>query len=479
MDWMLKKLKIISKGNVIAEIMLIGWTFTYLLEGASGFGTPTALAAPILANSGLDPIKSVIVCLVFNTLQTPFGAVGTPIWFGLGGVLPHDDDKLKLGYQVQIILSISAYFVALSAIYTAIPDFKRIWRQKYFILISIASPVLPALLVSFFSYELPSILGGLVGLIITGLCVSYGIGFVDDGSVGIDESDAEKHIEKEPEQEVHNEQDSKEPNFTLLDVFLNTFPILCTIVILVLTRIPAIGLRRLLTLKEPFGQVDLGTLGTFRISAALVLQLNRIFGVENANWTYNTLFIPAWLPFVVVSMMTVFLHRKRMENPMGQLVKVIKTSAGRMKAPALALMGATSLVSLLTLQSIGDDTKPPSEIIGTTVANGLKHGWIAIAMIMGALGSFFSGSTTVSNLTFGSVQQTAARNIGVNELGMLTLQVVGASMGNMICIHNILSAKVVVGLDSVTEGTFIKKMIPSLIVFTIVGTTAGLLFIFQ
>jgi lactate permease len=59
MEWMLRQLKVISKGNEIAEIMLIGWAFTYLLEGASGFGTPTALAAPILANSGLDPMKAV------------------------------------------------------------------------------------------------------------------------------------------------------------------------------------------------------------------------------------------------------------------------------------------------------------------------------------------------------------------------------------------------------------------------------------
>ena len=32
----------------IAQLMIVGWAFTFMLEGASGFGTPAAIAAPIL-----------------------------------------------------------------------------------------------------------------------------------------------------------------------------------------------------------------------------------------------------------------------------------------------------------------------------------------------------------------------------------------------------------------------------------------------
>jgi lactate permease len=371
-------------------------------------------------------------------------------------------------------LTISALFVALSAIYTAVPNRKKIWDQKIFILISIASPVLPALLISIFSYELPTILGGLIGLVITGLCVNYKIGFASNANF-----DGDIELNAHGQSEAELVECGNEKSLNLRNTLLNTFPIIVTILILVLTRIPELGLRRVLTLKEPAGELQLGSLGLFRISAALVLQLSKIFGIENANWTYNTLFIPAWLPFVIVSLLTLALHRKRMRSPWDELKNVTTTTAQRMIGPSLALMGATSLVSLLTLRSLTDSTKPPAAIIGTSVADGLKHGWIAISMLMGALGSFFSGSTTVSNLTFGQVQKTAAENIGVSALGMLTLQTVGASMGNMVCIHNILSARVVVGLDSVQEGAFIKKMIPSLIIFTIVGTLSGLIFLFQ
>lgn len=58
---------------------------------------------------------------------------------------------------------------------------------------------------------------------------------------------------------------------------------------------------------------------------------------------------------------------------------------------------------------------------------------------LGVLGSFFSGSTTISNLTFGQVQSVAAANIGVSQASMLALQACGATAGNAVCINNIIS----------------------------------------
>lgn len=56
----------------------------FLPSGASGFGTPVALSAPMLSSLGHAPIPSVACLLIMNTLATQFGAVGTPIWFGFG-----------------------------------------------------------------------------------------------------------------------------------------------------------------------------------------------------------------------------------------------------------------------------------------------------------------------------------------------------------------------------------------------------------
>lgn len=67
-------------------MMIIGYAFAFMVEGASGFGTPAAIAAPILIALGFEPIKVVIAVLIFNTIPVSFGAVGTPTWFGFGAL---------------------------------------------------------------------------------------------------------------------------------------------------------------------------------------------------------------------------------------------------------------------------------------------------------------------------------------------------------------------------------------------------------
>ncbi|KYK92369.1 L-lactate permease, partial [Aggregatibacter actinomycetemcomitans] len=64
--------------NPVAQIMIIGWSFTFMIEGASGFGTPAAIAAPILVGLGFPALKVAMLTLVMNSVPVSFGAVGTP-----------------------------------------------------------------------------------------------------------------------------------------------------------------------------------------------------------------------------------------------------------------------------------------------------------------------------------------------------------------------------------------------------------------
>ncbi|SFU28421.1 lactate permease [Xenorhabdus koppenhoeferi] len=67
--------------NPVAQLMIIGWAFAFMIEGASGFGTPAAIATPILVGLGFNPLR-VVLTLVMNSVPVSFGAVGTPAWFG-------------------------------------------------------------------------------------------------------------------------------------------------------------------------------------------------------------------------------------------------------------------------------------------------------------------------------------------------------------------------------------------------------------
>jgi lactate permease len=59
--------------------LLVAWPFTLFLEGAAGFGTPVALAAPFLVAAGFSPVSAVCAALVGHAAGVSFGAVGTPV----------------------------------------------------------------------------------------------------------------------------------------------------------------------------------------------------------------------------------------------------------------------------------------------------------------------------------------------------------------------------------------------------------------
>jgi lactate permease len=61
------------------QAVLIAWFFGLFMEGAAGFGTPVALAAPLLVGLGFGPVKAVALALIGHAVGVSFGAVGTPV----------------------------------------------------------------------------------------------------------------------------------------------------------------------------------------------------------------------------------------------------------------------------------------------------------------------------------------------------------------------------------------------------------------
>jgi lactate permease len=67
------------------QAIIIGWLFGSFIEGASGFGTPAAVAAPLLLALGFPAMAAVMVGLIIQSTPVSFGAVGTPILVGVFG----------------------------------------------------------------------------------------------------------------------------------------------------------------------------------------------------------------------------------------------------------------------------------------------------------------------------------------------------------------------------------------------------------
>ncbi|MBF4190076.1 L-lactate permease [Serratia ureilytica] len=88
----------------------------------------------------------------------------------------------------------------------------------------------------------------------------------------------------------------------------------------------------------------------------------------------------------------------------GQVRQMFSETGGRITRPFIALFGALVMVNLMML---GGDNAPVI-LIGKALAALTGDSWLLFSSFLGALGSFFSGSNTVSNLTFGGIQQSIA-----------------------------------------------------------------------
>ena len=100
--------------------------------------------------------------------------------------------------------------------------------------------------------------------------------------------------------------------------------------------------------------------------------------------------------------------------------------------------------------------------------------WPFFAPVLGALGAFFAGSTTVSNLTFASIQDSIASTLGFDRTVILALQAVGAAMGNMVAISNIVAVASILGLVN-QEGFILKRAVIPLVAYGLVAGIAGLI----
>lgn len=89
--------------NRVEQLMLIAWSFSFLIEGISGFGTPAVLAGPLLLGLGYAPLSIAIVCLIMNSVPVSFGAVGMPTWFGFYELNLSTTELQAVGFKTALI----------------------------------------------------------------------------------------------------------------------------------------------------------------------------------------------------------------------------------------------------------------------------------------------------------------------------------------------------------------------------------------
>ncbi len=447
----------ISKDRRIQAI-IIGWSFSAFIEGAAGFGTPAALAAPLLVGLGFPPMAAAMITLIANSSPVAFGAVGTPV-YGAMGTLESLLTKSNIGYSTflrevtvttSIIHAVIGTFlpliivVIMTGLFGERKSFKEGAKVAPFAIFAGLSFTLPQIAIAFlFGPELPSLLGGTISLLLVILAAKKG--FLTPKEIWDFKSS------DNPECEIEELPENKVDRKLLIKSWL---PYGLVALTLVITRIPAFGIKTYLN--------------------SLSLNFDSILGVENLNYNFNWAYLPGVIPFTIVVFFTFFLFKVKMKNMKETFFNTVRQLSGA----TVALLFGVAMVQIM-LNSSDNNSGMNSMLseMANSVAGFSKGFYPIVSPVFGMLGSFISGSNTVSNILFSSLQFESAVILGLSPVVIVSLQIVGGGIGNMICINNIIAVSATVGISGM-EGILVKRNFIPAVIYSLLASGIGMFILY-
>lgn len=447
------------------QAIIVAWLFGSFIEAAAGFGTPAALAAPLLLSLGFPALAAVMVALIANSTSVSFGAVGTPTMIGIGTSLNTPEvmatltergmDYGEFIHQVGVFTALQhalpgiimplIMVVMLTRFFgkgRSIKEGLAIW--PYAILAGLCFVVPYVLVAIFLGPEFPSIIGGLLGLVI--LIPLTRAGFLVPKKTW-DFPERSKWLENW-NGTITVRENSDNQSVSLLKAWT---PYLLIGLLLILTRIRTLPFNEWITSVKYVSP--------------------KLFGTS-VTTEFDPLNIPGIMPFMLIALLCIPMFRmtgKQVGIAWGEALK-------RIKGPFIALIFAVPLVRIMMISGTNPNEYLSMPIaMAQAMADVFKGAWPLIDPFVGALGAFMAGSNTVSNMLFVLFQYSIADSLEISRLVVVSLQNIGGAMGNMICVHNVIAACATVGLVGV-EGLLIKRnLIPMSIACLIAGITGLIL----
>lgn len=447
------------------QAIIVAWLFGCFIEGASGFGTPAAVAAPLMVALGFPALAAVVVGMMIQSTPVSFGAVGTPIVVGVSGGLNRTaiSERLAAGgsdwieyfrliaAEVAVLHGIVGLFMPLILVVIMVRFFgkNRSWSEGLsiapFALFAGACFVLPyALAGVLLGPEFPSLIGAMVGLAI--VVPAARRGFL-----------VPKDVWRFPETESWPDDWHGRFEIRLEDIAgkapLSTFrgwvPYVLLAIFLVASRT-----------IEPIKQV----------LTSLSFRWSDILGEAGVSGSIEPLYLPGGILLMVV-LATVFLHRMRG----GEVAAAFHESTRTLLGAGFVLIFTIPMVRILINSGVnsGDLVSMPVAM-AQFVADSVGEIYPLFAPAVGGLGAFIAGSNTVSNLMLSDFQFNVGTALGMSTAMMVSLQAVGAAAGNMIAIHNVVAASATVGLLG-REGAVLRKTILPTLYYLLFAGILGLI----
>ncbi|ENM5751289.1 L-lactate permease [Vibrio mimicus] len=441
------------------QAIIIAWCFGSFIEGASGFGTPAAIAAPLLVAIGFPALAAVLMGMMIQSTPVSFGAVGTPIIVGVNkGLDTHNITEALIAngsswdvYLQQITTSVALLHasvgtlmpVLMAMMLTRFFGKNRSWTEgldilPFAIFAGLSFTIPYALTGVFLGPEFPSLMGGLVGLAIVVTAAKKGF------LVPKTKWDFRPENEWPAEWLGSLKMDLDEVKAKPMSLALAWAPYVLLAVILVASRVSPDFKTLLLSVKVAFSNI----LGETGISASI-----------------EPLYLPGGI-LVFVALIAV-LTQTRSLAPMG---KAFGESTKTLIGAGFVLVFTIPMVRIFINSGVNGADLASMPVTTANFAAGLVgEAFPMLSATVGALGAFIAGSNTVSNMMFSQFQFEVAQTLTISSVVIIALQAVGAAAGNMIAIHNVVAASATVGLLGREGATLRKTVLPTIYYLVLTG----------
>ncbi len=442
------------------QAIIIAWCFGSFIEGASGFGTPAAIAAPLLVAIGFPALAAVLMGMMIQSTPVSFGAVGTPIIVGVNkGLDTHNIGESLVAhgstwdaYLQQITSSVAMIHatvgvmipVLMAMMLTRFFGKNKSWTEGLdilpFALFAGAAFTIPyALTGVFLGAEFPSLIGGLVGLAIVVTAAKRG--FLVPKSKWDFESEDKWPAEWLGSLKIDLDENKGQQKMSMARAWA---PYVLLAVTLVASRVS----------PEFKGFLK-----------SVSLSFSNILGETGVSTAIQPLYLPGGI-LVFVALVAVLIQGRSA----APLAKAFGESSKTLIGAGFVLVFTIPMVRIFINSGVNAaDLASMPVTTANFAADLVGSAFPALSATVGALGAFIAGSNTVSNMMFSQFQFEVAQTLTISSAVVVALQAVGAAAGNMIAIHNVVAASATVGLLGREGATLRKTVIPTFYYLVMTG----------
>lgn len=437
------------------QAIVIAWCFGTFIEGASGFGTPAAIAAPLMVAIGFPALAAVLMGMMIQSTPVSFGAVGTPIIIGVNkGLDTHTisqqlaDNQWHWEQFLQLVTSEVAIIhgiigtlmpllmaVMLARFFGANRSWKEGLEVAPFALFAGVSFTLPyALTGIFLGPEFPSLLGGLVSMALVVTAAQKG--FLIPKTTW--DFPPQAQWQKDWFGELEVQKPDTQPSHSM-SPWMAWSPYLVVALLLVCSRV-------FVVFKQWLTGVSIGA--------------SDILGEVGISATFSPLYLPGGL--LLMGALFAVLIQTHPQERQTVMAKALGDSSKTLFGAGVVLMFTIPMVRIFINSGVNMAQLPSMPMASAQMfADWFGSAFPFVSPSIGALGAFIAGSNTVSNMMFSQFQYEAAISLSLSPALIIAAQAVGAAAGNMIAIHNVVAASATVGLLEQEGATLRKTILPT------------------